>query len=145
MWKFPGLGSSRSYSWWPTPQPQQRRIQVESVTYTTSHGDTGSLTRWARPRIEPTTWWFLVGFVSAAPWQELQILEFWREQLLLLFLLKYSWFTTCQFLLYSEVTQFVCVCVCTFFFYIIFRHGLALCYIVGLYCLSILNVILCIH
>ena len=38
-----------------------------------------------------------------------------------------------------------CVCVCTFFFYIIFHHGLALCYIVGLYCLSILNVILCIR
>ena len=28
---------------------------------------TGSLTHWARPGIEPTTSWFLVGFVSAVP------------------------------------------------------------------------------
>jgi len=32
--------------------------------YTTAHGNTGSLTHWARPGIEPTTSWFLVGFVN---------------------------------------------------------------------------------
>ena len=31
----------------------------------------GALTHWARPRIKPPTLWFLVGFVSAAPQQEL--------------------------------------------------------------------------
>ena len=35
-----------------------------SATYTTAHGNTGSLTHWARPGIEPTTSWFLVGFVN---------------------------------------------------------------------------------
>ena len=39
--------------------PQQRRIQAVPVTYTAAH-------RW-RPRIEPATSWFLVGFVSAVP------------------------------------------------------------------------------
>ena len=37
-----------------------------SVTYTTAHGNTGSLSR-ARPGIKPATSWFPVGFVSAAP------------------------------------------------------------------------------
>ena len=40
----------------PIPQPQQHRIQTTSVTYTTAHGNTGSLTHWARPGIEPTSW-----------------------------------------------------------------------------------------
>ena len=52
--------SIRSCSCWPTPEPQQRQIRVASVTY-------GSLTHWARPGIEPSTSWFLVRFVSAAP------------------------------------------------------------------------------
>ena len=30
-----------------------------------------SLTQWVRPGIEPETLWFLVRFVSTAPWQEL--------------------------------------------------------------------------
>ena len=33
-----------SYSCRPTPQPQQRGIQAKSVTYTTAHGNAGSLT-----------------------------------------------------------------------------------------------------
>ena len=37
-----------------------------------SHSNTGSLTHWSRPGIKPSTSWFLVGFVSAEPWQELQ-------------------------------------------------------------------------
>ena len=41
------------------------------MTYTTAHGNTGSLTHWARPEMEPTTSWFLVRFVSTAPWWEL--------------------------------------------------------------------------
>ena len=35
-----------------------------SVTYTAAHGNAGSLTHWARPRMEPATSWFLVGFVN---------------------------------------------------------------------------------
>ena len=46
------------------------RLQPTS-TYTTAHSSAGSLTHWARPGIEPTTSWFLVRFVSAAPRQEL--------------------------------------------------------------------------
>ena len=44
-----------------------------SMTYTTAHGNTGSLTHWARPGIEPTSSWILVMFISAAPQQELLI------------------------------------------------------------------------
>ena len=32
-----------------------------------SHSNTGSLTHWARPGMEPTTSWFLTRFVSTAP------------------------------------------------------------------------------
>ena len=42
-----------------------------SSTYTTAHGNTGSLTHWARPVIKPTTLWFLVGFFSMVPQGEL--------------------------------------------------------------------------
>ena len=41
------------------------------MTYTTAHSNAGSLTHWARPEMEPTTSWFLVRFVSTAPWWEL--------------------------------------------------------------------------
>ena len=64
MWKFPGSGSNRSCSHWPSPEPQQRRIQAASATYTIAHGNAGSLTYWARPGIKPATSWFLVGFVN---------------------------------------------------------------------------------
>ena len=45
-------------------------------TYTTAHGNAGSLTHWARPGIEPATSWFPVGFVSTVPQRELQHLAF---------------------------------------------------------------------
>ena len=73
-WWFPGWVSNQSHSYWPTPQPQQRQIRGASMTYTTIQGSTRSLTHWARPGMEPTTSRFLVGFVSAAPWQELLII-----------------------------------------------------------------------
>ena len=44
------------------PQPQQHQIQAASVTNTTAHGYAGSSTHWARPGIEPSTSWFLIGF-----------------------------------------------------------------------------------
>ena len=52
----------------------QSNSNPRSKLYTTAHGNTGSLTHWARPGIEPETSWFLVGFASAAPWWELQML-----------------------------------------------------------------------
>ena len=55
----------------PTPQPQQRRIRALSATYTTAHGNAGSLTRWVRPGIKPTASLFIVRFVSAEPRREL--------------------------------------------------------------------------
>ena len=78
IWRFPGQGSNRSCRCWPTPEPQQRQIWAISATYTTAHGNTGSLTHWARTGIKPNTSWFLVGFVSAVPRWELQILKFFN-------------------------------------------------------------------
>ena len=57
-------------------QPQQCQIQATSVTYITAHGNARSFIHWARPGIEPTTSWFLVGLVSAAPQWECQGLNF---------------------------------------------------------------------
>ena len=45
-------------------------------TYTTAHGYARSLTHRSRPRIEPTTSQFLVGFISAAPQWELHFIIF---------------------------------------------------------------------
>ena len=41
------------------------------MTYTTAHGSTRSLTYWARPEIEITSSWILVGFVCTVPQWEL--------------------------------------------------------------------------
>ena len=64
MCKFPDQGSSRSCSCWPTPQPQQCRILAASAVYTTAHSSAKSLTHGARPGIEPTSSWVLVGFLT---------------------------------------------------------------------------------
>ena len=40
------------------------------MTYTTAHGNAGSLTHWVRPGIEPTSSWILVRFISSVPQQE---------------------------------------------------------------------------
>ena len=34
IWKFPGKGSKSELQLWPTPRPQQHRIQTTSATYT---------------------------------------------------------------------------------------------------------------
>ena len=44
MWKFPGLESNQSYSFWPTPHPKQHQIRAASAVYTTAQGNTRSLT-----------------------------------------------------------------------------------------------------
>ena len=47
-----------------TPEPQQCWVQAMSLTYTTVHGNAGSLTHWTRPGIEPTSSWMLAGFIN---------------------------------------------------------------------------------
>ena len=65
VWKFPGWGLNQSCSCRPMPQPQpqphQRRIWAVSTNYTRAHGNTRSLTHWARPGIEPAPSWIPVG------------------------------------------------------------------------------------
>ena len=41
--------------------------------YTAAHGNARSLTHWAKPGTEPESSWILVGFISAAPQQELRL------------------------------------------------------------------------
>ena len=48
----------------PRPQPQQHQIQATSATYSTACSNMGSLTHWARPGIEPSSLWMLVGFLT---------------------------------------------------------------------------------
>ena len=50
---------------------QQGEIWATSATYTTARHNSRSLTRWAKPGIEPASSWFLVGFVVAVPWWKL--------------------------------------------------------------------------
>ena len=69
----------RTCSCGPTPQPQQCQIQATSATYTTAHSNTESLTHWAKPGIEPTSSWILVGFVTSEPWQELPLITLFCE------------------------------------------------------------------
>jgi len=62
--EVPRLRVEWSCSCCPTPQPQQLRIQAMSKTYTTAHGNAGSLTHWARPGIKPVSLWMLVRFIN---------------------------------------------------------------------------------
>ena len=65
-------------------------IWATSATYTTAHGNTGSLTHWARPGVEPPTSWFLVGFVATVPWWELLFHVFWNSAFMFI-IVMYSW------------------------------------------------------
>jgi len=44
--------------------------RATSVTYTTAHGNAGSLSHWVRPGIKPASSCMLFRFVSAEPWRE---------------------------------------------------------------------------
>ena len=44
IWRFPGQELNWSYGQQPMPQAQQRQIQATTATYTTTHGNTRSLT-----------------------------------------------------------------------------------------------------
>ena len=54
------------------PQPQQHGIWAKSETYTTARSNTGFLTHWARPGIEPASSWMLVRFIITELWRELR-------------------------------------------------------------------------
>ena len=65
--EVPWLGVESELSCHPMPQPQYCQIRAMSVTYTTTHGNTRSLTYWVWLGIESATSWILVGFVSIEP------------------------------------------------------------------------------
>ena len=75
--QVPGPEMEPAPIWQPEPpQPQPRRIQALSVTYTTAHGNAGSLTHQVRPGIKPKSSWILIAFVSAAPLRALPVCFF---------------------------------------------------------------------
>ena len=53
------------------PHQSHSNVRSELCLGPAAHGNARSLTHWARPGMEPTTSWFLVGFVSATPRGEL--------------------------------------------------------------------------
>ena len=50
--EVPRLGSNRSRSCQPTPQPPQHQMGATSATYPPAHSNAGSSTHWAGPRIK---------------------------------------------------------------------------------------------
>ena len=68
--EVPKLGVKSDLQLWP------HQIWAMSVIYTRAHGNTRSLTHWARPGIEPASSWILVRFVSVLPQQELPLILF---------------------------------------------------------------------
>ena len=69
--EVPRLGVQSELCCRPTLQPNQCQIWAGSATYTTAHGNTGSIIHWARPGTEPATSWLLARLVSIAPRREL--------------------------------------------------------------------------
>ena len=55
------------------------KSELQQLAYTTAHGNTGSLTHRARPEIEPSSSWILVGFVTTEPQQELPLLRSFQK------------------------------------------------------------------
>ena len=64
-----------------TYRSSQARGGIGAVTASLhhSHRNARSLTHCMRPGMEPATSWFLVGFISAAPWQDLQGLTIFKD------------------------------------------------------------------
>ena len=112
--------SIQSYSCWPTPQPQQRRIRGLSATYTIAHGNAGSLTNWWRPKVEPASSWMLVRFVSTEPQWELPIEYILDNFLFVIIIIIFSlllFFSTVQH--GDPVTH---TCIHSFFSHYMFHH-----------------------
>ena len=64
--EFPRLGAESELQLPATATATATWIWASSVTYTTAHGNTRSLTHWERPGIKPRSSWILVRFVN--PW-----------------------------------------------------------------------------
>ena len=47
------------------------KLELQLLAYSTAHSNAGSLTYWARPRVEPASSWIRVRFISHEPWWEL--------------------------------------------------------------------------
>ena len=67
----PNLRHREVHRLWVESELQQ--CQIQDAPYTTAHSCTGSLTYWARPRIEPSSSWILVRFINhgtmkGTPW-----------------------------------------------------------------------------
>ena len=74
-------GSSQARGWtgaiasaYTPATATQHRVQAMSATYTTTHGNAGSLSHWTRTGIKPKSSCLLVVFVSAVPQWELPFL-----------------------------------------------------------------------
>ena len=52
------------------------KSELQPPAYTTAHTNTGSLTSWSKPGIEPSFSWILVRLVISEPWWELWITYF---------------------------------------------------------------------
>ena len=74
--KFSCQGLNLSYSCMPIPQPQQCQIWAMSVTHTTAHGYTRSLTHWAGPGIKAASSWILIEFIISESQWELLLMHF---------------------------------------------------------------------
>ena len=58
----------RAVHLWHTEVPRLGvQSELQLLTYTTAHGNDGSLTHWAGPGIKPTSSWIPVGFISPEP------------------------------------------------------------------------------
>ena len=56
--------------------PAKGAIGAPAASIHHSHSNTGSLSHWARPGIEPTSSWIVVGLITAQPQWELLSLAF---------------------------------------------------------------------
>ena len=120
-------GSSWARGWIGTEaasllaQPQQCKIQAVSVTYTTTHGITGSLTHWARPGFNPSSSWILFGFLTTEPQWELLINLFSEWNYRYVFFSISLLFISLVFFCYYIFFQFVC---CSFLSFLRWKHKL---------------------
>ena len=78
IWKFPGRGRIRAVA--ASLHHSQRGIWAASATYTTAHSNTGSLTHWAGPEIEPVSSWIIGLFLLCHTGNSLSHLVYWRPK-----------------------------------------------------------------
>ena len=137
--EVPRLGVESELQLLTCTQPQQLGIWALSVTYITAQGNSGSLTHWARPEIEPVPSWIQVGFITTKPWWELQknffkcitffgsvaSPNFWIFLIFMLFHILYN--TLIAFMLLCN-----CALECWYFFITSFWHdfiGMLFCFL----------------